>query len=119
MGAGKIIGYIFAAITIFFGVLFIWGAFSPEGQPVWILIGAVSVLIGAGVIWLIGRQKPAGDREVTYQVDLGGDIDLDTLTCQSCGGSLSADNVQMVAGAPVVECPYCGSTYQISEKPKW
>ena len=36
----KIIAYIAAAILIFFGVLFIWGAFSPEGQPVWILVGA-------------------------------------------------------------------------------
>lgn len=31
MPAGKLIAYIFAAILIFFGVLFIWATFSPEG----------------------------------------------------------------------------------------
>jgi hypothetical protein len=119
MSAGKIIGYIFAAIAIFFGVLFIWGAFSEEGQAAWILIGGISVLIGAGIIWLLGRKKTSEDQDITYQVDLGGDVDLETLSCESCGGSLSSDNVRMVAGAPVVECPYCGTTYQLTEKPKW
>jgi uncharacterized Zn-finger protein len=29
------------------------------------------------------------------------------------------DNIQMVAGAPVVNCPYCKTTYQLTEEPKW
>jgi uncharacterized Zn-finger protein len=29
------------------------------------------------------------------------------------------DNIQMVAGAPVVNCPYCHTTYQLTEEPKW
>jgi len=119
MSAGKIIGYIFSAITIFFGVLFIWGAFSPEGQPAWILIGVISVLIGGVVIWLLGRGGEDEAQEVKYQVDLGGDVNLETLSCQSCGGALSSENVKMVAGAPVVECPYCGTSYQLTEDPKW
>jgi uncharacterized Zn-finger protein len=29
------------------------------------------------------------------------------------------DNIKMVAGAPVVTCPYCNTTYQLTEEPKW
>jgi hypothetical protein len=120
MSAGKLIGYIFAAIAIFFGVIFIWGAFSPEGQPAWILVGVVSALIGFGVIWFVGRKKAsAEDQEVKLQIDLSGDVNLDTLTCKSCGGHLSPDNVSMVAGAPWVSCPFCGTSYQLTEEPKW
>jgi hypothetical protein len=119
MSAGKIIGYIFAAIAIFFGVIFIWGAFSPEGQPVWIIVGAISALIGFGVIWFVGRKPKIDDQDVTYQIDLSGDVNLDTLTCQSCGGQLSPEHVAMVAGAPVVSCPFCGTSYQLTEDPKW
>lgn len=119
MSAGKIIGYIFSAIAIFFGILFIWGAFSPEGQAGWIVIGAISVLIGITLIWLMGRRKPGEEQEIKYEIDLGGDVNLESLACQACGGSLSADNVQMVAGAPVVDCPYCGTSYQLTEDPKW
>jgi len=119
MSAGKIIGYIAAAIAIFFGIIFIWGAFSPEGQPVWIIVGAISVLIGFGIIWFIRRQKPAGEEEVKVQIDLTGDIDLDTLTCKSCGGHLSSEHTSLQEGALVVDCPFCGTHYQITEQPKW
>jgi Na+/melibiose symporter-like transporter len=122
MTAGKIIAYIFAAILIFFGVLFVWGAFSSQGQVGWIFIGVVSVAIGFGLIWFVGRRKPVaanGNGEVTMKIDLPANVNLDTIKCKSCGGVLSADNIKMVAGAPVVTCPYCGTTYQLTEDPKW
>ena len=121
MSAGKVIGYIAAAILIFFGILFIWGAFSPNGSVGWIPIGVISVLIGFGLIWLVGRQKASApaDQEVTLKIDLPANVNLDTFKCQSCGGALTTDNVKMVAGAPVVTCPYCNTTYQLTEEPKW
>jgi hypothetical protein len=119
MSAGKIIGYIVAAIAIFFGVIFIWGAFSPEGQPAWLIVGSISALIGFGIIWFVGRQKAVGDEEVKVQIDLTGDIELDSLKCESCGGSLSSDHTSLQEGALVVDCPFCGTHYQITEQPKW
>ncbi len=121
MSAGKIIAYIAAAILIFFGVLFIWAAFNPEGEVGWIFVGLISVAIGFGIIWFVRGRKPVAveSSQVTLKVDLPADVNLDTLKCQSCGGALSADNIEMVAGAPVVTCPYCGTTYQLKEEPKW
>ena len=69
MSPGKIIGYIFSAIAIFFGVIFIWGAFSPEGQPAWIIVGVISVLIGFGVIWFVGKILAPGVKEVREIMD--------------------------------------------------
>ncbi len=121
MSALKVIGYIAAAILIFFGVLFIWGAFGSTSRPEWICVGAVSVGIGFGLLWFAGRKKPAeaGEQNVTLKIDLSGDVNLDTLKCQFCGGALTTDNIKMVAGAPMVTCPYCGTTYQLTEEPKW
>ena len=122
MSAGKIIAYIFAAILIFFGVLFIWATFSPDGQIGWLVIGVFSVGIGFGLIWFASRRgaaTPGQAGPVTYKVDLSGEVNLDSLQCESCGGALTMENIQMVAGAPVVSCPYCNTTYQLSEEPKW
>ncbi len=120
MSAGRVIAYIAAAIVIFFGVLFIWGSFSAQGQTGWILIGILSVGIGFGLIFLASRQAAkTGDANVTLKVDLSGDIKLSEIKCRSCGGTLSAENIKMVAGAPVVNCPYCHTSYQITEEPKW
>lgn len=121
MSALRIIGYLAAAILIFFGVLFIWAAFGSTPHPEWIVIGIITVAIGFGIILLLGRKKSDGkeDQELTYKVDLGGDVKLESMKCKSCGGQLSPDNVKMLAGAPVVTCPYCGVSYQLSEEPKW
>ena len=119
MSAGKIIGYIFATITIFFGIIFIWGAFGPEGYPSNLIVGIISVLIGFGIIWFMARKQATGDEEVKVQIDLSGDVNLDILTCESCGGQLSPEHIAMVAGAPVVACPFCGTSYQLTEEPKW
>ena len=123
MSAGKIIAYIFAAILIFFGVLFIWATFSPDGQIGWLVVGVISVGIGFGLIWFasrIGPTKSAAQSEnVTLNIDLPGDVNLDTMKCKSCGGVLTMDAIEMVAGAPVVSCPYCNTTYQLTEEPKW
>lgn len=116
---GKVIGYIAAAILVFFGVLFVWGAFSESGSVGWIIVGVISIAGGLGLIWLVGRKTKSEPTELIQKIELSGDINLETLTCQNCGGALSPDNIKMIAGAPVVTCPYCNSTYQLTEEPKW
>ena len=130
----KTLSYILAGIlillglaAIFFGIIFVWGSFSPSGQSGWLLAGSISVVIGlimvgggAYLISLAGRGKMgAVTQNVTLNVDLPANVNLDTLKCKSCGGSLTMENIQMVAGAPVVNCPYCNSVYQLTEEPKW
>ena len=116
----KTIGYIVAAILIFFGVLFIWGAFGAAGNPGWIIVGIVSVGIGLGIIFLVQRKAKAdAATNVTVKIDLPGNVSLDVIKCKSCGGTLSAENIKLVNGAPMVTCPYCNTVYQLSEEPKW
>ena len=116
----KIIGTILAVALIFFGVLFLWSAFSPQGQTSSLIVGLIMIAIGLALVWFVTRKpKPVTPVNVTYKVDLSGDVNLETIKCKSCGGVLSPENVKMVAGAPVVSCPYCGTTYQLTEEPKW
>ena len=116
---GKTVGYIAAAIIILFGVLVVIGATDETGSVGWLLPGAALIVLGLGMIWLIGRRAKSESAEIIQKIELSGDVNLETLSCQSCGGALSPDNIKMVAGAPVVTCPYCSSTYQLSEEPKW
>jgi hypothetical protein len=121
MSAIKIIAYIASAILIFFGVLFIWSAFGTREQPGNLVIGIITAGIGFVIIYFAGRISPPASQpqNVTLKVDLPANVAMDTLKCKSCGGALSPENISMVAGAPVVKCPYCGTTYQLTEEPKW
>ncbi len=122
MSAGKIIGYIVAGILILFGVLFIWAAFSPEGNPGWIVVGVISVAIGLGIIALVKFREPKPaqpPQEIIQKIDLSGDVELEKLKCQNCGAELSKDSIELREGAIFISCPYCGTAYQMVEEPKW
>ncbi len=135
MSTGRILSYIAAAVLILIGlglVVIIGGSYlvvslSQTGQSGSLVIGVIAFIIGflfiAGGIYLIslaGRGKMGAVTEnVTLKVDLPANVNMDTLKCKSCGGTLTMDNIQMVVGAPVVNCPYCHSTYQLTEEPKW
>ncbi|MEA3326360.1 MAG: hypothetical protein U9R53_03515 [Chloroflexota bacterium] len=122
MKAGRIIAFITAAIFIIFAFLFILGAFSPEGSPGWIIVGIIGLVIGFVLIFLgIKLQPPQkpGEQVVNLNVDLPGDVNMETIKCKACGGPLTSEDIKMVAGAPVVECPHCSTTYQLTEEPKW
>jgi hypothetical protein len=116
----KIIAYIGAAILIFFGVLFIWGAFGGGAPIANIIVGLLSVTIGFVLIFWASRKKASEQvQNINLNIDMPGNVNMDTLKCKSCGGTLGPKDVQMVAGAPVVTCPYCHTTYQLTEEPKW
>ncbi|HOD44593.1 MAG TPA: hypothetical protein PKL21_06910, partial [Anaerolineaceae bacterium] len=79
-------------------------------------VGFILIFIGAKVLQ---PRVPEQPQQVTLQVDLPGNVSMDTIKCQSCGGTLQAENIQVVNGAPMVTCPYCHTVYQITEQPKW
>lgn len=122
---GRIVGYVAAAILILFGVLYLWSIpAAGSGQLVSrLIVGVVSLAVGVVIIWVVRTRGPAPIQQITQQVDVDldmpGDVSVDKLKCQSCGGELSKDHVSLVQGAVMINCPYCGSTYQLTEEPKW
>mgnify|MGYP000720838522 CR=1 FL=1 len=122
MAAIKTVGYIFAAVLILFGVLFLLAAFGETWNPGWAVIGGILLVVGFGIILvasLFFKTKSTTTQQTTLQVNLPGDVNVERFKCADCGAQLTMDNVKMVAGAPMVECPYCNATYQLTEDPKW
>ncbi|WKZ35804.1 MAG: hypothetical protein QY332_19510 [Anaerolineales bacterium] len=109
-----------------YGILSVIGSTSSQGSTSWLTFGIGFAFVGAlflgGGIWLIAtatKRQEGGGGDVTYKIDLPGQTKVEQLKCRSCGGALKADNVKMIAGAPTVECPFCGTVYQLTEEPKW
>jgi hypothetical protein len=132
--AGKTPLYVGAGILFLIGLCFVGygalnviGSTSQSGNPNWLNyglgFGCVGVLFlagGAGLVYAAQRgQKTEVIQQVTMKVDLPGDTKVEQMTCKNCGGALKPENIKMVMGAPVVECPFCGTTYQLTEEPKW
>jgi len=85
-----------------------------------IVLGAIA-LVGGIIMVIIAARKTRQEtaQNVTLKVDLPGDTKVEQMKCKSCGGALTAENIKMVQGAPMVTCPFCGTVYQLTEEPKW
>ena len=125
VGAG--IFFMIGVCLFGYGVLSVIGSTSTQGSSNWLafglgfgLVGALFLIGGAGLVYFAMRgQKNEVIQQVTMKVDLPGETKIEQMTCRNCGGALKADNIKMIAGAPTVECPFCGTTYQLTEEPKW
>ena len=117
----KIVGIILSVIAYIFGVLFIWGAFGDPFDSSSLIIGIIMIGIGSAIMLIITRKGKAekASKNVTYNIDLGGETKATKLTCEKCGAPLGKNDITIVAGAPTISCPYCDVTYQITEEPKW
>ena len=125
VGAGIL--FVMSICGIGWGGIILLGSTAPNGQTNLVPLGGVFMFIGVlmvigGIVLIVSagrRARQETPENVTVKVDLPGDTKIEQMTCRSCGGALSADNIKMVNGAPVVTCPYCNSVYQLTEEPKW
>jgi hypothetical protein len=126
IGAGIL--FLIGLCLVGYGAFAIIGSTDPaQGQQNWVplgiglgFFGLILIGGGAGLIYLAMRgQKTEVVQQVTMQVDLPGDTKIEEMKCRSCGGVLSANDVKLVNGAPMVNCPYCNTAYQLTEEPKW
>lgn len=121
MKSGKIMLFVLAAFALVFSFLFFLGSGGQTGSASYIMIAVILAVVGFLLIFFATRMKPADStaQNVTVNIDLPGEVGMDTIKCQSCGGVLGEKDIKLIAGAPVVTCPYCSTTYQLTEEPKW
>jgi len=103
-----------AAIVGFLGLVFLIG---NQHQPMRIFLGLVLIAAGIVIGWLTKAKAP--ERTIVQKIDLTGDIETKHLECKNCGAQLDSKAIEMREGAIVVKCPYCGTSYQLEEAPKW
>lgn len=113
--------FAFVVLAIFLallGVVFLYSA-GQTNTVVRLLIGVISFASAAGLIYL-SKMRPVEHTHVhKMQLDLPGEVAMKSFECTSCGATLDSKSVKLVAGAVHVDCPYCGSSYQMEEAPKW
>jgi len=121
MKSGKIILFVLAAFSLIFSFLFFLGAGGQTGSAGFIWFAITLAVVGFILIFFGTRMGAASEaaQNVTVNIDLPGEVGMSTIKCKSCGGVLSEKDVKLVAGAPVVTCPFCGTVYQLTEEPKW
>ncbi|HRQ37848.1 MAG TPA: hypothetical protein PLD25_08030 [Chloroflexota bacterium] len=112
----KYLSYGVAAVLAFFGFVFIAGS---QGVILRIVVGVIFLAAAAVFVYMIRVKPQPSQTTIVQKVDLSGDVNLEQIKCQNCGGVLDRDSIEVKAGAIFVNCPYCGASYQFEEAPKW
>jgi hypothetical protein len=112
----KPVAYLLAALLGFLGLVFVAGS---QGSLMRIVVGVVLFVAAGALVWLTMHRVPEVKTTVVQKIDLSGNVNLQELTCRSCGGNLSEKSVNVRAGAVFVNCEFCGASYQLEEDPKW
>jgi predicted Zn finger-like uncharacterized protein len=122
MKAITILGGIAAAVLFFFAVIF-----ALASSYIGLTAQATqSRLLTSGILFIVGLALIAGvyyvtrkPKTVIQQLEISGQMKAAQIKCPNCGGSINADQIKIVSGVPYVKCPYCGTTFEVIEEPKW
>lgn len=107
-----------------YGLLLVLGSTSSQGNSGWFTFGLGFLVAGGGIAgWsvtaYIKQQKAATIAQPGNGAHLPGDVKISQMKCASCGGAIDSSAVRIENHVPMVFCPYCGASYQVSEEPKW
>jgi DNA-directed RNA polymerase subunit RPC12/RpoP len=112
-----VLGAIAVAVVFFFAVIF---ALAASVQA------ALTRLITSGILFIIGiaiivgiyytTRKP---KTVIQRLEVSGQMKAASIKCPNCGASVEPNQIKIVSGVPYATCPYCGTTFEVTEEPKW
>ena len=75
-----------------------------------------TILVGLGIlVAILWKEQP----KTEVYLDLPGEVALSELSCKNCGAALDSKSILERGGIIMINCPYCGTIYELSEEPKW
>jgi uncharacterized Zn-finger protein len=117
-----LLGAIAVAVLFFFAVIFALASsastVTAQSAQTRLLISGMLFIIGIAIIVGIyyTTRKP---KTVIQRLEVSGQMKAVSIKCPNCSASIDANSIKIVSGAPYATCPYCGTTFEVTEEPKW
>jgi DNA-directed RNA polymerase subunit RPC12/RpoP len=112
-----VLGAIAVAVVFFFAVIF---ALAASVQATLTRLVTSGFLFVIGVAIIVGiyytTRKP---KTVIQRLEVSGQMKAASIKCPNCSASVDPNRIKIVSGVPYATCPYCGTTFEVTEEPKW
>jgi DNA-directed RNA polymerase subunit RPC12/RpoP len=112
-----VLGAIAVAVVFFFAVIF---ALAASVQATLTRLVTSGILFVIGIAIIVGicytTRKP---KTVIQRLEVSGQMKAASTKCPNCGASVDPNQIKIVSGVPYATCPYCGTTFEVTEEPKW
>ena len=110
-----VLGTIVVAILFFFSVIFaLASTYDSQRLITSVLLFIIGVAIVFGIYYTTRKPKT-----VIQRLEVSGRMKAASIKCPNCGASVDANQIKIVSGVPYATCPYCGTTFEVTEEPKW
>jgi hypothetical protein len=112
-----VLGAIAVAILFFFGLIFALAA-SVQEASTRLTVSIALFILGFAVAYVtyLTSRKPT---KIIQQLEISGQMKAAAIKCPNCSASVDANTIKIVSGVPYATCPYCGTTFEVTEEPKW
>ena len=112
-----VLGAIAVAVVFFFAVIF---ALAASVQSAFTRLLTSGILFVIGIAIIVGiyytTRKP---KTVIQRLEVSGQMKAASIKCPNCSAPVDAHSIKIVSGVPYATCPYCGTTFEVTEEPKW
>jgi predicted Zn finger-like uncharacterized protein len=110
-----VLGGLAVATVWFFAVIFAMASSDDSSRFFTsVILFVVGLAIVAGIYYTTRKPKT-----VIQQLEVSGQMHAAQIKCPHCSANIDASQIQINAGVPYVKCPYCGTTFEVTEEPKW
>ena len=109
-----VLGAIAVAVLFFFALVFALAA-SVQETLTRLAVSGLLFVIGIAIAYYITR-KP---KTIIQRLEVSGQMKAASIKCPNCGASVDVNQIKIVSGVPYATCPYCGTTFEVTEEPKW
>jgi DNA-directed RNA polymerase subunit RPC12/RpoP len=110
-----VLGGIAVAVLFFFSVIFaLASAYDSQRLITSTLLFIIAIAIVFGIYYTTRKPKT-----VIQRIEVSGQMKAAPIKCPNCGASVDANQIKIVSGVPYATCPYCGTTFEVTEEPKW
>ena len=117
MKLSTILGALAVAVLFFFGLIFAIAA-SVQETATRLAVSLALFVLGFALAYVtyLTSRKPT---TVIHQVEVSGQMKAAAIKCPNCSASIDANSIKIISGVPYATCPYCGTTFEVTEEPKW
>src|SRR4030066_139213 len=109
-----ILGAIAVVFLFFFAVVFAIAASVQEPLTRLAVSGLLFVMAIAIAYYITCKPKT-----VIQRLEVSGQMKAAPIKCPNCSASVDVNQIRIVSGVPYATCPYCGTTFEVTEEPKW
>lgn len=117
MKGTTILGAVGVALLFFFGLIFAVAA-SVQETTNRLIVAFALFLLGFALAYAtyVSSRQP---KKIIQQLEISGQMKAASIRCPNCSASVDAGKIKIVQGVPYATCPYCGTTFEVAEEPKW